>query len=565
MYGWMAINKKYLTDWSFICENVETIEFEDYLFARKHNGRFFDDTLFVETSDYVVILDGIVLNKKELIKKYEMPLLEIVLLLYEKGEKNLPTSLRGPFSGCIFDKREKRCYSFTNHTGDSGVFYYKDDCIVSNNFRWLSIIVKKNDIRYSLDINAVRYLCTFGYMLDNTTYIDVIKRLMPSEAIIFKNGKKALDKYHVFNNYDTIDWPEERIIEEIDRLFRQAIDRNFSKDREYNYTSIVDLSGGLDARTINYVAKDMGFDNILNVSFSQTFSDEYKAMIMLSRDLGFKLFHYPLDNATHLYDVDKIVAGNYGLSFYAGSGALMSIMENINLEVYGLEHGGILGEMADGVFPGSWYKTHIKPSFEKGMPFFRVLDLALLDNRILDEYENLELFTIFGRGMMGGACTQLIRRHYTGYVSPFEDIDFYDFFLSIPVEIRGEGKILHKWINEKYPQAFNIVEDKLMCKPNASKLIKAYKLFIKKVKGKINQYFGKMIPNLALNNMNPMDSWYESNAKLRNFITGYYDSTIHLLDNNDEAKEILNKMFKEGSIGEKLAVLTVLSAVKQFL
>ncbi|MBS6798854.1 MAG: hypothetical protein KH297_03150 [Firmicutes bacterium] len=566
MYGWLVTNcLSEIEKINGLSENTMFRKINDFYFVMKQNGRFSEDKLFYETKDYFILIDGIVLNKNELLDKYKKSYVEIILQIYQEDRDELPRSLRGPFSGLIYDKNSDSIFAFTNHTGDGGVFYYaKDSLIISNNFDWIIQSLKILNISYSLDTNAINYICTFGFMLDNTTYVDIIKRCMPGQAIYYVKGKATKNYYHIFNNYDVINLTEEEIIDRIDNLFRKAIKREFDKDREYGYKSIVDLSGGLDCRVVNYVAKSMGYSDILNVSFSQTFSDEYKAMIALSRDLKFKLFHYPLDNATHLYDIDKIVKKNYGLSFYAGAGAIMSIMENINLDIYGLEHGGIMGEMADGVFPGPGYDHHIPPSFEKGMPFSRKFDLSILPSKILEEYDNLELFTIMGRGLLGGANTQLIRRDYTGYVSPFEDVDFYDFFISIPVETRGKGQILKKWISLKYPEAFNIIEDKLMCRPNSSKIIKKYKKYKKKFKGKLNQYFGRLIPALGINNMNPTEYWYNTNENIKTFVDDYYKSNISRMDKYINEQKMVRELFESNNINDKLISLTILSTIKQF-
>lgn len=567
MYGWKVtncesvINSDEITPEEGCIKKIGAISF-----VMKQNGRFKEDKVFQETKDYFVIIDGVVLNKAELLAEYEIDYIDILLNLYIKDKEALPKSLRGSFSGMIYDKKTEEIFAFTNHSGDGGVFYYCEGTkfIISSNFGWIAKELKKSNIEYKLDKNAVNYMCTFGYMLDNTTYIDSVKRIMPGEAVCISKGNMHKKYYHKFNNYDVVSMSEDQIIEELDRLFRRAIKREFDKDREYGYKSIIDLSGGLDCRVVNYVSKAMGYNDVLNVSFSQSFSDEHKAMMAISRDLKNQIIYYPLDNANHLYDLDKIVSKNYGLSFYAGAGAIMSIMENVNLNIYGLEHGGIMGDMAEGVFPGAGYTEHIAPTFEAGMPFSRSLDLNILPQEVLDEYENLELFTIMGRGLLAAGNTQLIRREYTGYSSPYEDVDFYDFFISIPLDIRGRGQILRKWIERKYPEAFDVIEDKLMCKPNANKATKTVKKFKKKVTGKITQYFQGIVPKLAMNNMNPMQFWYNTNEELRLFVKDYYENNIWKLDEYGYEQKTVKIMYESERVIDKLIALTVLSVIKQF-
>lgn len=566
MYGWIVTNfdigEKNMNLPSFDM----SFRIDGLLFCKRHNGRFHKDSVFLENDSVICLIDGVVLNKSELENEFKKDFTEIVLDLLKNNLESFPEHLRGVFSGVIYVKSEKKVFAFTNHTADSGVFYYSGDKIlIGNNYRWIAEIIKKNNVEFHLDMDAVKNMCIFGYMITNNTYFDNIKRLLPSQYILKDESNVVkVGEYFKFTNTKVSNLSEEETIEHLDMLFRRAIKREFEKDLEYGYTSVVDLSGGLDSRVVNYVAKSMGYTDIVNISFSQSFSDEYKAMIELSRDLGFRLIHYPLDNARHLFDLDKTVSKNYGLSYYAGAGSIYAILENLNLDVYGLEHGGTLGDMSDGVFPGRWYKEHEKATFEKGMPFCRVFSTDILDDSILDKFENLEMFTVFGRGMLGGACTHLIRREFTGFTMPFGDVDFYSFFLSIPLHMRGDGEILKKWISKKYPQAFDVIEDKLMCKPNASKFVKKAMLFRRKVYGKLNQYFGELLPKIAMNNMNPMEYWYKNNRELREFIRKYYESNIHRVSEYEEAKDMLETLYNSGDLTGKFICLTILSFVKQF-
>lgn len=564
MFGWIIVNEK-LCD-SYISK-FEYIENNQFTILMNKNLKFKEDKIFFENSDYIVILDGIIYNKKELEKKYKCKLVDIIIELYRSNPQDVPKSLRGTFSGLIFEKNNQHIYIYTNHIGDGGVFYLnqRNKILIGNNFNLLVDIMKLTKMKYTLDINAVKYMCTFGYMLDNTTYIKSIKRLLGGEEIYISNDEMIhIGRYHDFTNENLNHLTENEYIEGLDFYFRQAVKRGFEKDREYGYTSLVDLSGGLDSRIVNFVAKDMGFENIVNISFSQAMSDEYIAMIEVSRKLRNKIIHYPLDNATHLYDIDQIVFDSYGLSQYAGAGAIISILNDLDPNVYGLEHGGILGDIADGVFPGKHYREHKKATLELGMPFSKVLSLDILDGEVVEQYPNVEMFQIKTRGMLGAVNTHFLRNNFGGYHTPFGDVDFYEFFLSIPLGIRGKGEIQRKWIEAKYPEAFDVIEDKLMCKPNANNFVKEYKKFKKKINSKVVQYFGKRIKNKAMNNMNPRQYWYETNDKLRNFIDNYYENNIDKLQFNEEALEIVRKLYYKGNVNDKLIALTVLAVAKLY-
>lgn len=567
MFGWIATNlNSNIDEITDVKGDIFNYVYEDVTFYLHHNKKYKNDIIFEEIEDLFILLDGVILNKKELEKTSSNELKNIIYKKYYENKTAIPNLLRGQFSGLIFNKIDKSFYFFTNHIGDGAVFYYNKNnkVILSSNFNFIVKVFRKENIPYTLSMEAVKYLYTFGFMLDKVTYINEINRLLPSENGFIEDGNLTVEKYFKFTNTILTDESEEDIIENLDNLFRKAVSRSIEKDIEYGYKSVIDLSGGLDARVVNYVAKDMGFENIMNISFSQVDSDEYKAMMSMSRDLKNPIFFYPLDKASHIYRVDDIVSLNYGLSFFAGVGALVNILELINTEHLGIENGGILGDMAEGVFPGKTYKSHTKPTFESGMPFCRVFDLDILDKRILDGFENTEMFTIFGRGMMGGACTQIIRRNFTPYISPFEDVEFYSYFLKIPLHIRGERAILKRWIKKKHPSAFDIIEDKLMCKPTHNEYkIKLFSLK-KKVKNRLYRYFAPNNEKHLKNNMNPMDYWYDTDEKLRLFIEQYYNDNISKLENYKEAYDMSVHLYNNYSIKEKLIVMTLLSVMKQY-
>ena len=108
-------------------------------------------------------------------------------------------------------------------------------------------------------------------MLEDNTLFNEIKKLIAGHYILIKSGKLHIVQYYKLSNIPNYDQSQQKIIENIDILFRQAIKRAFDKDKEYGYKHLVALSGGLDSRMTTWVAHDMGYgENIVNFTFSQS-------------------------------------------------------------------------------------------------------------------------------------------------------------------------------------------------------------------------------------------------------------------------------------------------------
>ena len=84
----------------------------------------------------------------------------------------------------------------------------------------------------------------------------------------------------------------------IDKTFQRALKRELDKDKEYGYRSLIDISGGMDARTISFVAKALGYKEITNICYSQMNAYERKIAEKLVRELGNDYIFKALDNAS---------------------------------------------------------------------------------------------------------------------------------------------------------------------------------------------------------------------------------------------------------------------------
>ena len=140
---------------------------------------------------------------------------------------------------------------------------------ISSNYNYMLEVLKYNNISISVNMTAVKYMLTYGYMLENVTFCQEIHRLLPGTKLSVTKDTTSYEivRYYQIDNERNINMTEDEAIECIDRSFRKAIEREFEKDIEYGYKHLVDLSGGLDSRMVSWVGDDMGYVEQLNVSY----------------------------------------------------------------------------------------------------------------------------------------------------------------------------------------------------------------------------------------------------------------------------------------------------------
>lgn len=532
----------------------------------KTDGRFERDKLFFNDDSYLIILDGVILNSKELFEKYHIDNMEkAVTLMYKKNGQEFFNEFRGPFCGLLYDKEKDIFVTFCNQTGDVPLFSFEnqDYIVVSSDFNCMVKFLKENNIQYFLNNQAVTYMLTFGYLIDNNTFVSEINRLRPGRYLLYRNAILEEKIYFAFKNKKFLDISEEEAIELVDEGFKKAVRRCFEKDLEYGYEHhLVDLSGGLDSRMVTWVAKRLGYNNITNINYSKADSEDEKCAKAVVDSLKNEFIHKQLDDLTFFYDIDDIVQKNYGLAYYAGSTGCNQFLSDINFNKFGLEHTGQIGDVVIGTFCTS--AEHTPPNDM----LYRYSDLLKCEVPIIQDFENQELFSLYVRGFQGALTSHCIRRNYTEVVSPFIDVDFLSLCLSIPLQYRVNHNLYWKWIETKYAEAGIIVSTR---KKDNKDYKQKFKNIVKKIIGKNKTTVILVLKKLKMskiidnpNSMNPFDYWYDTNLDLRKFIDTYYYDNIRLFDEKLHIKKDIEKLFNSPKTVDKLLALTVVSMYKNY-
>ena len=527
--------------------------------------KFKKDKIHFVNDNYHLLLDGVILNKKQLLLDHNSDnWTELIIKLYKKIGRDFFKLLKGSYYGFIFNKKNNEWDVFTDHIGSKPIFHYEDSNIfcISNDYSELVKYLKSQKIKISLNEDAAYLIISYGYVFEDLTITNEIKRLLIGHSIQINNSKLSLSKFFQLSNKE-IEISEEEAIESIDQRFRKSVKLAFEKDLEYNYEHTASLSGGLDSRMTVWVANELGFKNQNNLTFSQSdYLDETVAK-EIARDLKHEWIFKYLDNGTFLKNLEEITKITGGNVLYYGLSHSQSFFSKLNFQNLGILHTGQLGDVIISTFSSS-PTAHQPYNFGDGA-FSKKYLHKIPDFNFKENYKNEEIFKMYIRGFYGANQGLLASMEYTETFSPFYDIDFLEFALSIPIKYRYKHDLYIKWITKKYPKAAEYIWEREKVPVNYRYWVKikgqkiALKQIINRIKGKIG--LAKYGSNTK-NHMNPLQYWYNTNTELRNWIDEYVEQNLHIIDDYPKLKDDCTELFNSKEWTGKIQVLSLLSAVK---
>lgn len=524
-------------------------------------GKFPKDQVFLDEDDQISFLDGYIYNKNEIDQSSSEGWQHTFAHAMKVDSEHCLKILRGGFCGYIYHKKDNRLIAYTDQTSVRALYYYHNGTqwMISNHIDYMVDVLKKNKIAYDFNETAAQYMLTYGYMLDGSTFIKQIRRLLPGQFVTIFDGHAKVIKYHSICNKE-IQMSEQEAVEKIDSAFREAIRREFEKDREYGYQHLVDLSGGLDSRMVSWVAHDMGYINQLNITYSQSGYLDDKISKKIANYLNHEYLFKSLDDIQWLYDIDKNVSQNNGAALYEGITGGSRLLDTLNMRKFGIEHTGMIGDAILSTFYHDREFNYGKPQL--GLHKYSERLSYEFDDIVTIGYSCQEMFAIYTRGILGAQSSYMIRQHYVETASPFMDVDFLDTVFSIPFEYRNRHHIYLKWMKEKYPDATKFGWERW----GGIKPLEGH-IFFRKVRTTQRLLWQAVCKILKMENkdsMNPMDFWYWKDKRIQKYYQAYYESHI----NNDALSEMIKEgvtlMFTKGNVTEKSMALTVLAVVGKY-
>lgn len=533
---------------------------DDLKVCNKGQSKFENDCVMRADNNDVFWLQGYIFNKNLFCDRSEEWSKAFSKSMVDDFERTL-SMLRGAFCGFYYSGEDGLLRVFTDQIANKAIYYYVsgDKWMVGTYLDDMAAVLKANDQKMTFNETAAEYMLSYGYMLDDSTFIKEIHRVLPGEYVTIKEGKATSERYYLIPNNE-IKMTEEEAVERIDASFRQAVQREFEKDKEYGYRHLVDLSGGLDSRMTCWVAHSMGYTDQVNMTYSRSgYLDEEiarKVAGYLKHEYIFKM----LDDAAWMKDIDDITSLNNGAALFLGITGGSRMLGLLNTDQFGIEHTGMIGDAILSTF-------YHDRDFNFGPPrlgFHRYSERLQysFDEKILNRYPCQEMFAIYTRGILGAQSSYITRQHYVETSSPFMDVDFLETVFSIPFEYRDRHHIYLRWMKERYPQATEFGWEKWGgIKPREDQI---WKRRFRTLHRLLDMKAAALTGRNSIDNMTPVDYWYNEDPSIQMKFEQYYQSNVNNPLIPDTLRADIQKLYEEGSVMEKGMALTVLAEVKKY-
>lgn len=525
-------------------------------------NKYMDDKLFYQNDDFVILLDGVILNKRDLMAQLKTDSWADAVCCMIRQDPRWFQSLRGVFSGAVLDKHTNIWSCFTDQCGAHLLMTYENNQVFAcgSQVNYFSDWMTCNGIKKEINPEWQQDILTCGYMRENYSVLSGVNRVFPGCVYRYQaeSGIGKEESYYQVTKKNRIHISAEDAIAKLDETFHQAIRRIIEKDREYGYRTVVDISGGLDSRMNAAVAAQEGGSQVFGLTYAQRGSDDQMISQQVASTLGLEQLFYPMDGGNFMKEVDDLIFMNNGFNDYFGITAGKYLLSLLDKKTFGIEIWGLLGDIYEGGM-SSDYSKELDWKYDRFHRSHRFPAGGVPSHP--HAYEDNEIMWFYVRGMLAGMNTGLIRQNYVEPVTPYGDVEFMNLCFSLSEQLRFDEHIYRQWMIERYPEMANIRYSGTgvrVMPGNQDDLPVRLRYHSRRL-------YSKLFGTKDSWSMNPIASWYQHNADFREYIETYYSTQAHLLTLDPAFGEKVKQLFSEGNVLEKLMAVSVLSALKQYI
>jgi len=508
----------------------EEKRYHHFIYGRSTINCYQSDRVMQEDDDVIIVFEGVFFNKE-----YENSF-DTLKKWYQQRGSTAIRNIEGQFCGFIYDKKQKKLYLFNDHLGSKPLYIYHDKeyLLFASEFKVITALMEMMHIPKKLNSDAVYAMLTFGYMINGITYEKQCKKL--AYGTILEADSALNVREHTYFQYQkeadhTLDRSE--VIEKIDRLLLKSVAECWREDKaEVHYAF---LSGGLDSRVNLFLAKELGYQHIVGLTFAQSHSSDHRIAETICRKEGFEHCFFALDHGTVFEKkLETYCSANDGLAVISGSAAGYSVLETFT----GFSSSRFLhtGQLGDLLF-GSYVKDHFSP--KSGMMSNRTDLLSKIS--FWEEFEqhyidHSELFGFEQRAVHATLNGDRMTSHFVDMLSPFYNRELISFCLTIPDHYKKDEAVYLEWFNAKHPKIAQYRWESAGVKPSCIIFVRVAKR-LKRFKNALFRRIG-----LTVDDMNPFDVWLRENPAIEQNMNNIYYRYIDNVSDN-ELRQVLKTMY----------------------
>ena len=560
-------------DSSFSSSNVESFsEGQNYVARNKgmrlsvdYRKKFDGQEVCSVNEGTWVLFDGLLFNKQE-VEDVHRPDRLAGLVAEELGDRL--NEYRGNFRGFSFEENSGRISLFTDHLGNRPLYYFVDHsllCCSNSVFAIARVLKERGKLKPSM--TGSYSMLTYGYMVDDGTLFEGVKRLRPGVVLTFeRNVSSENSKIRFFGSYEyhsflnaPISVTEREAIENIDELFLQAVRRQSDMNRSYGLANFCALSAGLDSRMTAFALERLGVNDALYFTYSQSFEKDCTVPMRITHDRCWSWVYRNLDGGRDLLNIEQAIAACEGVVYYPWMSQLGCFLDTVNTDDMGVVHTGVIGDVVVGTYCHNEYENRERYVIGDGAFSKRYLDRLECSLDLLGSMD-FEEGMMRARAINGAALGYSLCFSRVGEAaSPFMDIDFFDYCMSIPVELRKHHNLYYKWTERCYPEAAKYPHNGIRITSKGPRI---------PYKGSRVPLF--RVPSLARNvleaklsqtSMNPFEYWYKTQRQIGEMLDAYYYRHNSVLDFDSALKNDCDSLYKVGSVTEKTMCVTLVGSL----
>ena len=224
--------------------------------------------MFAGTGDVAIALDGAVTNAAELLKQETFGSgagamhrdVRAALAAYLTDGSNCLSTLDGPFSLALWDRRRETLLVARDKLGEKSVYYSAGGpgtrtCFASE----IKAILSRPEVNPELDPDSVALYFAFGYIPGRRTLFKGINKLLPGESLrVDRDGRVETVRYWHLPPIEDGLADEPACIRQLRDLLMRALERYVNGCRDV----AVFLSGGMDSSIIVAGLRELGVPRI---------------------------------------------------------------------------------------------------------------------------------------------------------------------------------------------------------------------------------------------------------------------------------------------------------------